>query len=513
MLRLNTMWRITALLSLLLVAQAPVALAADESNNGDTKATASDEATKAATPDPGTTTTPAPIEEQLKQQAAVLQRMQELLQKQQAEIERLRTELDAVRTKPAVDTVAPAEGDATATVATVPASATEPRSATPAATEDADLAKRVDNIEKLWGNFKLSGDLRFRAESLWNQGFDALNDVNSRNRLRVRARVQLTSKINDHFDWGIRVASGSLDDPTSTNQTLTTFFDRKPIAIDRAFLHFQTDTKPGNLEIYAGKFDPTWKKTSLTFDPDVQVEGVSERVRVKLGDDTPLRGLSFTAWQLPIAERSTLADAYIFGGQVLTEWQWNDNWTSSLAGTFHDFEQANVIPSALGVSSTLINAGLEYGTTNTLFLDPVTGLPQFRSKFRAIDVLGDLSYRGFGPRAPVTLTAEWLHNTSAFNNQKDGGYAQIAIGRKKEQGDFEFDYNFYKAEREVFPSVFMESDVGIQTNSVAHWFGFSYMLQNKVQFQSTYFLTRRLQTTSPENRWLNRFQLDMIYSF
>ena len=70
-----------------------------------------------------------------------------------------------------------------------------------------------------------------------------------------------------------------------------------------------------------------------------------------------------------------------------------------------------------------------------------------------------------------------------------------------------------KAEREVFPSVFMESDVTIQTNSVTHWLTASSMLRKNVQLRSQYDLTRRLQTNAPENRWLNRLQLDMIYSF
>jgi len=90
---------------------------------------------------------------------------------------------------------------------------------------------------------------------------------------------------------------------------------------------------------------------------------------------TPLRALEFTAWQLPYRERTIGADAVLFGGQVLTDWKFSDNWAATLTGTFHDFEQVDVIPPATGVSPTLVNAGFDYATTNTVFVisaSPVT---------------------------------------------------------------------------------------------------------------------------------------------
>ena len=83
--------------------------------------------------------------------------------------------------------------------------------------------------------------------------FDGPADVDARSRARFRLRLQLTDKIDNHFDWGLRLASGSFDDPTSSNQTLTSFYDRKPFAVDRAYIHFTTDTKPANLDVYVDK--------------------------------------------------------------------------------------------------------------------------------------------------------------------------------------------------------------------------------------------------------------------
>lgn len=491
---LNRLLRIAALLLLALSATGTVARAGDNDPNP-------------ATGDPA----PA-IEEQLRKQASMLEQMHELLIKQQAEIDRLRTEIDAVRSV-AAGAVAPAPTPPVGPpVGEAPTASAAPAAGVAAQDKTDALAKKVEALDKMWGGVRLSGDLRFRYEGFYNQGFDAAADARPRNRFRARVRAQLAGRIDKHFDWAIRLASGSFDDPVSTNQTLGEFYARKPFAIDRAFLHFTTDTKPINFDVYAGKFDFTWRRTLLTFDGDFQPEGLSERARFNIGDRTPLRAVTVTAWQLPIKERSIGADAFIFGGQVLTDWTWSKNWSSSLSGTFHDFEQVDLIPLFTGVSPTLVNAGLEFGTTNTVVVNPFTRLPEYRSEFRAIDVIGDVTYKGI-ENWPITVVAEWLHNTSAFNNQKDGGYASLQVGQRREQDDIYVDYNFYKAEREVFPSVFMESDTTIQTNSVTHWLTGAYMVRKNVELRTQYYFTRRLQTTSPVNRWLNRWQLDMIYNF
>jgi hypothetical protein len=455
----------------------------------------------------GETAAPAPgsaaLEEQIRQQAALLEAMRGALEQQRAEIDELRRRLDA------------REGAAREVVATAPAPTAPPAGPDEpkAAAQDDSVAKRVDALEKRFGNVKLAGDIQLRYEGFFNQGFDAPADVSARNRFRVRLRAQLTGEIAKNFDWGLRLASGSFDNPISPQQTFTDYYNRKPIGIDRAYLHFDSKTEGVALELTGGKFDTPWKHTAVTFDEDVQPEGIAEKVRVDPGKSTPLRALEFTAWQLPYRERSIGADAVLFGGQVLTDWKFSDNWAATLSGTFHDFEQVDVIPPAVNVSPTLVNAGFDYGTTNTVVVNPFTGLPEYRSEYRVIDAIGELRYGGFGKQWPLVLRGDWIHNTSAFNNQKDGGTAEAILGRRQEAGDWSFDYVFWKVEREAFPSVFMDSEMVIQTNSVTHAVRARYMLQKQVEFAFRYFATRRLATTLPDNRWLNHLQFDVQYRF
>ena len=380
---------------------------------------------------------------------------------------------------------------------------------------DDALAKKVDELTKRWGKLRLTGDIQARYEGFFNQGFDLPVDVPARNRMRVRVRAQLAGDIGQHFDSGIRLASGSFNNPISPQQTFTDFYNRKPIGIDRAYLHYDSKTEAANLELWMGKFEAPWKRTALTFDEDLQPEGLAQSLGVDVSKEGFLRKVEFTAWQLPYRERAVGADAVLFGGQFLTDWKLSDDWGLTLSGAFHDFEQVNVIPVAVAVSPVAVNAGFEYGTTNTVVINPFTGLPEYRSDYRVIDAIVELRNAGPGKdgRWPIVLRADWIHNTSAFNNQKDGGQLEAIIGRRQEQGDWSFDYSFWKVEREAFPSVFMDSEMLIQTNSVTHSARARYMLRRQVEFAWRYFAHRRLATTAAENRWTNHLQFDVQYRF
>ncbi len=90
--------------------------------------------------------------------------------------------------------------------------------------------KRMSALEGLVGRFRFNGDVRVRGETF------VQNLTQDRNRARIRVRFGFDGKLNDDFIAGISLASGALGDPTSTNESLTNFFDRKTIALDRGFI-------------------------------------------------------------------------------------------------------------------------------------------------------------------------------------------------------------------------------------------------------------------------------------
>lgn len=450
---------------------------------------------------------PASLEEVVRAQQALLERMQEELRLQRSELERVKTELEAARRDMT------SSRDAIARPAATEIAAAAEIERTPAAPADKpDPGDRLGQLAEHWGRLRLSGDIRFRYEGFYNQGYDAPQIVDARNRFRLRVRALLQGTINEHFDWGLGLASGSFDSPNSSNQTLGEYYNRKPFALDLAYLHFDTKTTPVGFEVYAGKVPITWKHTSLTFDENLRPDGLVESVRFE-PKEAPLRRVTVSAWQLPFKEVVVGPDGVLYGGQVHTEWVPAAGWALSLAGAFHAFEEVDLIAPAIGVSPSLVNAGIEYGTTNALYVDPVTGERRYRSDFQVFNGLAEITYTGLHARWPVMVTADWLHNVSAYNNQRDGGTLTARVGRTQERGDVYGEYTFWKTERETFPSVFMESNVSLQTNSLAHIMEGGYMFNSRVLLKSRLSLTRRLETLAPVNRWQNRLQVDLTYRF
>src|SRR5436853_5849106 len=120
-----------------------------------------------------------------------------------------------------------------------------------------DEQKRMSALEGLVGRFRFNGDVRVRGENFF-QDFAGFQD---RNRARIRVRFGFEGKLNEDFNGGIALATGSLGDPTTTNETLTNFFDRKTIALDKGYIVYNPVAHKW-LNVTAGKFAYTWQRTS-----------------------------------------------------------------------------------------------------------------------------------------------------------------------------------------------------------------------------------------------------------
>src|SRR5438445_9188589 len=133
-----------------------------------------------------------------------------------------------------------------------------------------DEQKRMSALEGLVGRFRFNGDVRVRGEDFIQ------NTVPDRNRARLRVRFGFDGKLNEDFTSGIYLATGSLGDPTTTNETLTNFFDRKTIALDKAWITYNPIAHKW-ISLTGGKFAYTWQRTSATFDPDLNPEGFNQK--------------------------------------------------------------------------------------------------------------------------------------------------------------------------------------------------------------------------------------------
>jgi hypothetical protein len=451
-----------------------------------------------------------------------LKAMEQIIERQQREIQTLR---DIVEQK--ADATAHARpDDAAQPQSGQPQLATASNQAKAPATDQAapsDAQKKVDELYKKFGPIRFSGDLRFRAETFRNQGFDAVSP--DRNRLRIRARLNLDGVIDKHFDWGLRLASGIFTDPISTNQTLTDTFERKPFALDRAFVRYDSKTDNIGVQLVAGRFEPTFRRTQMVWDDDLNVEGASEAIYFKT--KSALRQIKLVGFELPFNEVSGGKDGVLYGGQAQTDWQFSHVVSANVNIAYYDWNHPDQIVPLLGAATNVVNGGITngagvtgnqngaLGTTNRLVRNAAGTPIGFLAGFNLVDVLGNLTWQASG-RFPVTLTFDYVHNaTGRVMDEKDAYWVGGQVGQTAEKGDWLFGYYFTRIEQDAVLVPFNFSDI-LASNSRAHMPTVAYQIANNVMFQWTGLFSQRankIVQTSPENRYLNRMQFDFIYKF
>jgi hypothetical protein len=222
--------------------------------------------------------------------------------------------------------------------------------------------KRFTAFETALNRFKFTGDVRVRGENFNQQG------AQDRNRERIRARFGFEGKVGD-FTGGLSIATGSLGDPTSTNETLTNNFDRKTIGLDRAFVTYNPSYfKP--LQLTGGKFAYTWTRTGVTFDPDINPEGGSEKLSFDLHNPV-FKNVSVGAYELAYNESGGGQDSYALGAHGSVKLQPLPFWTATASFSATKWNRQNAIlsASAFALQATSASAIVQL----PIFPAPVTG--------------------------------------------------------------------------------------------------------------------------------------------
>lgn len=446
-----------------------------------------------------------------------LKALEQIIERQQREIQTLRELLES-RDRADANLSPSAASHATTSQ---PA---EPAVARPVAQAD-NTQKRVDELYKKFGAIRFSGDLRFRAETFRNQGFDALTESPDRNRLRVRARLALDGTINKNFDWGLRLATGTYTNPVSSNQTFTDFFERKPFDLDRAFVRYDSKSESVGVQLIAGKFEPTFRRTQMVWDDDVSVEGASEALYFKT--KSPLKQIKLVAFQLPFNEVTGDKDGIVYGGQLQADWQAGTKVIGNVNVSYYDWNHADQVVLALGASATQVNGGIlngsgttgnqngALGTTNRIVRNAAGQPVGFLAQFKLVDFLGNLTWQATN-RFPITFTVDFVHNaTDRVRDEKNGYWVGAVVGQAKEKGDWLLGYYYTRIEQDAVLVPFNFDDI-LASNSRVHMPTIAYQVASGVTLQWTGLFSQRankIVLLSPENRFLNRMQFDVIYKF
>ena len=514
--------------------------------------------------------------------AADIQALRDALAAQQQQIQALQAQLQN-RNQPGNDSagqpVQPATSNpsvlsATQTAANessqpAPTVAASPQQAADRSFQNAGSSdERIRNLErqiKGIGPISFSGDVRLRAEPFFGGPSDQSLD---RARARVRARFNAVANLGEQFRAGLTLATGDINDPTTTNQTLGGFYSRKAVALDQAFVEF-TPRDFKALTVTGGKFRYPWYNTELTWDKDLNPEGAAETLAFNL--NTPvLKRLAFVGFQLPFAEIAgtvstdkRITQSITYGGQLQTTWQLGPRAKLSAYTGYYNFRGSDSVALALVRAGsknpqTPLSGSLPltsgnpvqdstYTTTatnivtvdGTAYPTGVTSITnaQFASKFGLFDTIARLDIDTGHPRVPIGFIGDYVQNTEACGNlpnivaapantatqtfkqalnapcnshQRRGYWAEGSVGRLQKKGDFQFGYARIFIEREAVLGNFNYSDIRQGTNVTQHRFTTFYQFDPSVQLGFTALVGRPLGTTEP---WLSRLQFDSVYIF
>lgn len=418
--------------------------------------------------------------------------------------------------------------------------------------------KTSEALSKQLGSISFSGDLRLRFESIFGQSNSLANAANPtvfgneltpRFRPRIRLRLNLRGQINDEFDWGMRLSTGSLADSISTNQTFTDFFNRKPFGLDQAYVNYRPKAVRG-LRIQGGRFESPWVFTEMTFDNDLQYEGINESYSRDFKGK--FKNLTLVAWQLPLLERNSAfvrnadgtvnvdqshrggRDLALYGGQARVRIDPGDKVSLTLSAADHYFSgtqfispvqvfgsnlqlpvtftipasgstPAQTITTQVSIPRDLLvggnaNLGLTTASNNATNRDG-----RLSSGFNLVDLIARVDLK-HSKRFPVMLLFDFVTNTQTHdvvvagpgganlalpNHENNGFWGEIQVGATRERGDLQLGYTFMRIEKDAVLTPFNFSDVTQQSDMRAHRFNFSYTVDPRVIFALTGIITER----------------------
>lgn len=361
-----------------------------------------------------------------------------------------------------------------------------------------EIAKAVEEKEigalpasiKWVENVKISGDLRYRHESIDSESSGKRDQ--GRHRHRIRARLGLEGKINDEWDVGFRIASGS-SDPSSTNQSLDNGFSSKDLWLDLAYFNWHPVAIEG-LNAYGGKMkNPFYKvgKNQLIWDSDLNPEGIAAKYVMPFGEHDKLyiNGGGFWA-----EESGSGIDQSLWGAQTYLKHNF-ENKDYLVAGASY-FDYGNTKGQA-----TIYDSTDSYGNS-------VDSSGRYANDYDIVE--GFVEYGFKVADRPMAVFGNYIQNVASTASEDTGWLIGCKLNKAKKPGSWELSYNYRDLEADAVIGVFSDSDfIGGGTNGKGHQFGLKYQLAKNLQAALTYFLNERGSNDDD----YKRLQADLIFKF
>jgi Putative porin len=417
-------------------------------------------------------------------------------------------------------------------------------------TVDADMRVRAQHDNYQTGNptpqelleASLSGTTRVPDLAAGTaQGLATANTTVDRNRARLRARLGFTTRIDERFSAGLRLATGSSTDRVSTNQTLGQNFNRYTFLVDQAYIRYEP--WPG-ISTSAGRIPNPWFSTDLVWNDSLNFEGIAGTVRPVTNPNAPWQPF-FTAGYFPVREGAPPRRGRgLLGAQMGLQWELSPTTRFRVGLAQYQFRYFE--GQIDGDFDPVSGPGPSYGQYeyeaglrqrgNTLFLtnNPAeiqAGLTPDRarwglaSKFRpwALTVAGE--FRHFMP-VFVGVSGELVRNeaydrgeiagrTGVFLDDARvfGAGARLTVGaqRVRELHEWQFTLGYKWLGSDAVPDAFVDSDVALGgTNVKGLSVGFTYGLGRESSVGLRVISGSTISSPTVRNGFGDKFGVDTI---
>ena len=163
------------------------------------------------------------------------------------------------------------------------------------------------------------------------------------NLFRLRARLGMKAVISPEWTAGIRLGTGSDNNPVSTTQTLSGGFGKKDIWLDQGYLSWKASDM---VTLTGGRIANPFYSTDMMYSNDLNFDGVAAIFNHRLASDWNLFG---TLGAFPVEYTSDTASSngfdkeesdtkWLFGGQIGADWKINRSNKLKLAGAYYQFQ-------------------------------------------------------------------------------------------------------------------------------------------------------------------------------
>ncbi|MGZ9668481.1 putative porin [Pseudomonas sp. GNP014] len=150
------------------------------------------------------------------------------------------------------------------------------------------------------------------------------------NQFRIRARLGMKAVISPEWTAGIRIGTGSDNNPVSTTQSLGGGFAKKDIWLDQGYLNWKPTDE---LTLTGGRFANPFMSTDMLYSNDLNFDGVAAIFDHKLNRDWGVFG---TVGAFPVDYTNDTASSngfdkeesdnkWLYGAQIGAKWAINSN--------------------------------------------------------------------------------------------------------------------------------------------------------------------------------------------